>query len=104
MAGYTGFGSFHSDNIEVLLRQEAGADAPRFSQDRTIVDIMFGMVLMEGEGAATAGAVATPCHHHTDHGPRHLTQRDWEPRARAWRHMLYTHSSVREWRWGLGVL
>jgi hypothetical protein len=29
MAGYTGFGSFHSDNIEVLLRQEAGADPPR---------------------------------------------------------------------------
>jgi hypothetical protein len=99
MAGYTGFGSFHSDNIEVLLRQEAGAD--RFSQDRTIVDIMFGMVLMEGEGAATAGAVATASHR-THHGPRHLARRD--ARARAWRHMSYTHSSVRKWRWSLGVL
>ncbi len=62
MAGYVGFGSFHSDNIEVLLRQDPESHVPPPNPDLADVDAMFG----KGEplppaSTPTSDALVDPC-------------------------------------------
>jgi hypothetical protein len=62
MAGYVGFGSFHSDNIEVLLRQDPESYVPPPNLDLADVDAMLGKgEPLPAASTPTSDALVYPC-------------------------------------------